>query len=419
MKEKIKVSTLPNGIRVVTQERDSGKVAFVFMVGCGARYDPEKVVGVSHALEHMMFKGTEKRSPRDIAREMENSGSDINASTGIEKTTYYFTGPASRFEQTLKVYADSLNNSLLDAEEWNKERGAVLEEKEMRDESNTKAVFQSLHEKMFNLNMGILGSRETIKNIRVEDMGDIIRKYYLPENIVISVSGGIKHRKVLKVVKRLFGDFHNSWVLNGNIPKSIPFVRSACRYTEKTGQFQQTGLVLGFPGYSMKDGRNCAARALSGILGSGMSSRLFQEVREKRGLVYHVGSDVNSFSDMGIFYAYFFSTKPVEALLVLTKELKKMQKFPVTEEELERVKFQMKSAILCRENSSSFASSNAQNLLFGNCIISESEYCAKVDAVTAEDILGVARDILNLSKATVAVTGPKSLKEEIEELMLK
>lgn len=416
MKEKTRISTLSNGIRVVTQKRKTGKVAFIFMVGCGSICEPDRVVGVSHALEHMMFKGTTKRNALEISKAIKRNGGRGNASTGTEKTSYLFTCPASKFEEVASIYADMLNHSVISEDEWNRERNVILEEKQMSEKSDNSAYWLML-EKMFDLRMGIIGSQETIKNIRVEDMREIIRKYYLPENIVISVAGGIVHEKALEILERFFGNFHKSWKIDKKSPEINPIKAERGGYAERIVSLEQTSAAIGFPSYNIFDGRRYALALMCNILGGGSSSRLFNEVREKRGLAYSVYSGTQFFRDMGVFFININTTKPAEAIEVIIDEMEKMKDSGAERDEIEQVKFQIKSDLLCRETSYEFAENNAKSVFFGGHAISEEEYCAKIDAVTAEDILGVARDILDLSKATVAMTGPDSLEEEIKEMI--
>lgn len=418
MKQDIAVFLLSNGIRVVSHRRDTEAAAFVFMVGSGSRYEPDAVVGVSHALEHMMFKGTAKRSAYDIAAGFDEVGADINASTEFEYTTYHFVCPIQFFPQALEIYADMLNHSCLSASEWDKERGAVLEEKKRNDEENSTAVQILLLEKMFNLQMGVIGSEETISHIRVSHMREMIRKYYLPENITLSVSGSMEHGETFALLEKYFGAFHKSWDVTDAGLIAPPVLRSGLRYAESVRQMEQTCLVLEFPAYSRSDPRRFALALMSEILGGdGMSSRLFSEVREKRGLVYFVQSDCELMNDAGLFLIVYQSTRPIPAFAVIIDELSKMR-LKIHEKELASVKRQLKAAVQLNESSLVFAKRNAKNMLFYDKTISNEELYREIDAVSLDEVLRVAQDVLDMSKVSVAAVSGASLKNDIEKFFL-
>ena len=206
IKMDIQTDTLSNGIRIVTQERSNTEaVAFQVYFGCGGRHEADEIVGVSHALEHMMFKGTPTRTYLQIAQEMEGVGATINANTGPERTCYLFVAPAEVIGKVLPVYADALNHSLLDPKEWKKERQVILEELKMYEDMPRFVVSDRLETTMFNLQVGVIGSRETIHKIETEDMRALMANWYRPSNTVISAAGRLEHRAMKDLVEEHFG----------------------------------------------------------------------------------------------------------------------------------------------------------------------------------------------------------------------
>lgn len=417
MQEDIRIATLSNGIRVVTQKRDSEAAAFVFMIGCGGRNEPDELVGLSHGLEHSMFKGTPTRTASEIAIDTEGIGANINAFTDVENTAYLFFAPVDTFRAVAEVYADTLHNSLLDEKEWEKERKVILEERLMYEESNLKcAPMVLLPEIMFNLQMGVIGSAETIQRIQPIHMRNLIKEWYLPENIIISIAGGVDHNNAFDVAEDLFSNFHKAWDLGNRLPslKALP-PHSKSRYVEKIfNGCEQAGIAIGFRAYSRADERRYATSILSQALGTGLSSRLFQEVREKKGLVYTVRSSYEPFMDSGVFLIRAYSTQPVKAFSVIMDELYKISNGkPVEGKELINAKTAVKAYFMKQEASLGFAIQNANSLLFRGKVIPRFEQYRMLDNVTPEAISAVARDMLNRSNMTVAITSASTLENEI------
>ena len=242
---KIVEDKLSNGIRVVTAERsESAAVAFHIYFGCGGRHERDEVVGVSHALEHMVFKGTPSRTTLDIAREMEGNGASINANTASERTCYHFTAPADAFATVLEVYADAVNNCLLDKDEWARERMVILEELKMYEDMPRIWVSDMLETTIYNLQMGVIGNRETISAIEPEHMRELIEKWYVPGNTVISVAGGVKHEEVMALSEKHFGDRSGSE--EKPFPPGLPEASKA-KIVDQARQTDQVNLALGFP----------------------------------------------------------------------------------------------------------------------------------------------------------------------------
>jgi predicted Zn-dependent peptidase len=411
---KLTQGKLSNGIRVVTSElSDSAAVAFHIYFGCGGRHERDEVVGVSHALEHMIFKGTPTRNTLEIARQMEGNGAIINANTGSERTCYHFKAPAEVFETVLEVYADAVNNSLLDEEEWNRERNVILEELKMYEDMPRAWVSEMLETTMFNLQVGVIGSRETINAISASHMRELIEDWYTPGNTVISVSGGVPHEQVMQLSEKFFGQRQGS--SDQLESPSLPD-KSRERFVEQTRQTDQVNLSIGYRAFGVEHEDTSALRLLCDILGGKMSSRLFTEVREKRGLAYSVGGVFHRYSDAGFveLKAGVALDKAKEATEVILAETGRMKSESVSPNELNEAKRHLRGNLQVNESSDYYAGRNGSNLLLRGKIHTVEEEIEELNAVTAEDIQRVAGEVFLDEKMTASVIAEKSLQSELE-----
>ncbi len=414
---KISEGKLSNGIRVVTAElTDSAAVAFHIYFGCGGRHERDEVVGVSHALEHMIFKGTPTRSTLEIAREMEGNGAAINANTGSERTCYHFKAPADVFETVLDVYADAVNNSLLDADEWHRERNVILEELKMYEDMPRAWVSEMLETTMYNLQVGVIGDKKSINAIEPEHMREIIQEWYMPGNTVVSVAGGISHEEVVTLSEKFFGAREGS--TDTRKAPSLPS-ESSQDYIEQVRQTDQVNLGIGFRAFGVNHEDGPALRLLCDILGGKMSSRLFTEVREKRGLAYSVGSVPNRYSDEGYIEikAGVALDKAREAVEVSLAEAARMKTEPVSEVELDEAKRHIRGGLQINESSDYYAGRNGSNLLIRGRLYTLEEELNDINAVTAGDIQRVADGIFREDKMTASVIAEKSLEDELRPVL--
>ncbi|MEE9275528.1 MAG: pitrilysin family protein [bacterium] len=408
---------LKNGIRVVTSElTDSGAVAFRIYFGCGGRHERDEVVGVSHALEHMVFKGTPTRSTLEIAREMEGNGAVINAHTAGELTCYHFTAPAEVFGAVLDVYADAVNNALLDGEEWSRERKVILEELKMYEDMPRAWVSDMLETTMYNLQMGVIGSRETINAIEPEHMRELIETWYLPGNTVISVAGGVKHEEVMELSERVFGGRED-----GAEPLERPELptESSRRIVDQARQTDQVNLAIGFRAFGLDHEDGPVLRLMCDILGGKMSSRLFTEVREKRGLAYSVSASPQAYTDSGLveLRAGVALEKAKEATEVILAEAARMKNEEVSADELAEAKRHLRGNLLIQESSDYHAGRNGRNLLLRGKLYPLEEQLAEFEAVTAEDIQRVGGEVFREEKLTAAVIAERALGEELAPVL--
>ena len=414
---KIVEDKLSNGIRVVTAERsESAAVAFHIYFGCGGRHERDEVVGVSHALEHMVFKGTPSRTTLDIAREMEGNGASINANTASERTCYHFTAPADAFATVLEVYADAVNNCLLDKDEWARERMVILEELKMYEDMPRIWVSDMLETTIYNLQMGVIGNRETISAIEPEHMRELIEKWYVPGNTVISVAGGVKHEDVMALSEKHFGDRSGSEEkpLSPGLPEE-----SKAKIVDQARQTDQVNLALGFRAFGLNHEDAAPLRVMCNILGGKMSSRLFTEVREKRGLAYSVGAVPHRYTDTGMveMKAGVALEKAVEATEVILSETGKFKTEHVTSQELAEAKRYIKGNLQIHESSEYHAGRNGSNLMLRGKVYSVEEELADIDFVGEEDIQRVANQVFQEDRLTGAVIAEKPLGSEIEAVL--
>ncbi|MFQ5911859.1 MAG: M16 family metallopeptidase [Nitrospinota bacterium] len=413
----IQKNILSNGIRLVTQERTNTEaVAFHIYFGCGGRHEPDGVVGVSHALEHMMFKGTPTRNHLQIAQEMEGVGATINANTGAERTCYLFVAPAEVVPKVLPVYADAVNSSLLDPQEWEKERQVILEELKMYEDMPRFVVSDRLETTMFNLQVGVIGNRETINAIQTEDMRRLMEEWYRPSNAVISVAGRLDHDAIRSLADEHFGSRpgdgrSRQWPV-------LP-TKSKKRLCGVVRQTDQVNLAVGFRAYGMNHPDLPALRLLNDILGGKMSSRLFEEVREKRGLAYSIHSRAFRFTDTGYLElkAGVALDKALEAARVILGETVRFRDELVTDEELESAKKHLRGVLLVHEESGEFAERNGESWLLEGELRTIEQELEALDKIGREEIQQTAKDIFRVENLTAAFVAERDLSDELDPVL--
>ena len=399
------VSTLANGLRVASHAMPHVEtVALGVWVAAGARHETEAQNGLSHLLEHMAFKGTATRTAKRIAEEIEEIGGELNAATGLETTAYYARVLKGDDGVALGLIADILLNSSFSRAELDREREVIQQEIAASQDSPEDIVFDLMHATAFPgqpAGRSILGTSESVQAISAADLRSFLAARYHPGDMVISAAGAIDHEILVRHAEALFG---------GLTPKATGKEREA-RYqggvsaTEKP--FEQSHLLIGFPAPSYLDDDFAAAQVFSGLFGGGMSSRLFQEIREERGLCYAIYSSVWGLRDAGML-AVHAATGPemVDDLAkVVASELRDLALNGPAPGELARSKAQLKAGLLMAlESSSVRAEQMARHLLAHGRLIPSSELVAQVSAVTAEDMKAFASRLLK-SVPTVALAG--------------
>ncbi len=398
------ITTLANGLRISCDEmKDVETVSIGIFVGTGSRNENIANNGISHFLEHMAFKGTATRNAKQIAEEFENIGGSINAYTSKEKTVYHAKVLKQHAEFAIEFLSDILQNSTFDAVELEKERGVILQEIAMTNDTPDDIVFDYFsdvcHPKQA-LGRSILGPVKNIKKFQRQNFQQYIDDQYNYSNIVIAASGAIKQKDLESYSKKYFTN------LGKNKIAAIESGKYQGGDFRKNKKLEQVNLVLGFEGNGYANKDHYAAQILAMILGGGMSSRLFQEVRENLGLAYSIYAFNNSYQECGAFAIYAGTTadKVNQLLKVSCDEIKKICD-KITDEELKRVKTQFEASLLmAKESSNGRMQRRGSSILAHNRIISDEEILEKVSTIKKSDITKLATKIF-ASKPSFAAIG--------------
>lgn len=404
-------TVLANGTRVLSFTMPHLRSASLILTyNVGSRYETDEHAGISHFIEHMLFKGTPTRpNPEQIAEEIEGVGGILNAYTSREQTGYWAKVPSTHFALAFDVIGDMLRHSLFDAGELAKERDVIIEEIRASQDDPTDVVGELLNKIVWedqSVGRPIAGSEETVGAIDRDTMLAYFATHYNPANLVISAAGNVTHDEVVRRAEAAFGDLPA-----GQPERLVParMRQTAPRAGLAHRPDKQANLMLGMPGLSYHDERRYTMRALDVILGSGMSSRLFVEIRERRGLAYSVGSYFSQLFDTGagVVYAGVDPAKLDETVAAVLAELRKMRDTPVGEGELGRSKEYRKGRLLMSlEDSHSVAAWLGSNEMIYGDVPSPEEITAKIDAVTVADVQTLARDLFTPERYSLAVVGP-------------
>lgn len=413
--------TLDNGLRLVTAAMPHTRsVSISFFIGAGSRYEDDKHAGISHFIEHMLFKGTAKRPTSiEVCTVIEGVGGMLNAGTDKELTIYWCKVAQSHFHSALDVLVDVLLNSRFDPPEIEKERQVIIEEINMSLDSPAQRVSMLIDELLWPghaLGRDVAGSKESVAAITRKMMLDYLPRHYQPDNTVLAIAGDIKHEEVVADVRLAVAGWakkkpRSAYIsYNGEIGRRVLIEK---RDTE------QTQLCLALPGLSIVHPERFKLDLLNVILGEGMTSRLFTEIRDKLGLAYSIQSYAEHFLDTGAFtISAGVDTKnlPV-AVKAILEELSRLRKL-IPEAELSKAKELFKGRILLRmEDSRSVAGwMGGQEILTGE-ILTIDEVIAIVDAITAEELQKLARELLIGKKIRLAVVGPISPDQPLEDLL--
>ena len=389
----IRVTRLPSGLTVVTERMDRVEtVSLGAYVGAGTRHERAEENGVSHFLEHMAFKGTARRSAAAIAEEIENVGGHINAYTAREQTAYYVKLLREDLALGADIVGDILSHSIFAPDELERERGVILQEIGQANDTPDDIIFDHFQETAFPAQpMGrpVLGTEAVIRALTRERLTGYMRAHYAAGNVVLAAAGALEHEDVLDLARRHFAD----------LPAEMPAPAVPGRY--QGGEFReereldQVHIVLGFPAVSYADPDYYPALLLSTLLGGGMSSRLFQEVREKRGLVYSIYSFNAPHADGGLFgiYAGTGEREAEELVPVTLEELRKVQR-GVSEAELARARAQVKASLLMSlESTGARCEQLARQLQVFGRVVPTAETVAKINAVTIDGVCRAAARI--------------------------
>lgn len=419
MNDTVRITTLDNGLQIVSDEMNTVETASAGVwVEAGARFETPKLNGVSHMLEHMTFKGTRKRTAQAIAEEIEDVGGHINAYTSRENTAYYAKVLKDDLGLAVDVVADLVQNATLDEVELERERGVILQEINQANDTPDDIIFDLFQERCFPeqpLGRPVLGTMDGIINMPRGDILGYMHDHYRPANMVMSAAGNLSHDTLVDLAREHFSEDMTKGV--GDTQGKAKYVGGEVR---ETRDIDQVHLLLGFEGFSYRDDDFYAASVMSILFGGGMSSRLFQEVREKRGLVYAVYSFMAAYEETGVFgiYAGTGENDVKELIPVVCDEIGKLSQ-GISAEELNRAKAQLKSSILMSlESTSSRAEQLARQMMIFGRPIPAQESVDKVEAVDAQAIIDVSARIFQ-GNPTFAALGPISNVEDFAKIQAR
>jgi len=401
---------LDNGIRVVSERIPTVKSVTVgIWVNAGSRDETPAQAGYSHFIEHMFFKGTESRSAAEISREIDALGGELNAFTTRETTTFYIKVLDQHLPQALELLSDLLHRSRFGSKEIEKEKQVVLEEIRMVQDDPEDLV-QELHAGLMMgrhpLSRPILGQESTIAKIRRKDLCEYINTHYRPEDMVLAVAGNFDQRQLEKMMGRMFGTYRplGRTVDRKRLPPEI--YRGTVM---KRKSLEQVHLCVGLKGISAGHKDRYAAYALNSVLGGSVSSRLFQEIREKRGLAYSIYSFLSGYSDGGTLtiYAGTRGSEVERVLELIRREIRKMGRRGVDRVELRRTKDQMKgSLMLSLESSHSRMNKLAKDEMIAGTHTSLGEMLADINSISESQVARVARELFDPGRLAITALGP-------------
>lgn len=415
-------TTLANGVRVVTSRMDHVRSAtLIWYYGAGSRYESNELAGISHFLEHMLFKGTERRpDPVQITQEIEGVGGVLNAATGRESTNYWVKVPSAHLVKAFDVIADMLRHSVFDAEELEKERRVIFEEIRGINDTPDDLVHDVIDEVVWDgqaVGRPIIGSEQTVRAVTRQDLFDYLQAQYRPDRLVISAAGDIQHDQIVELTERHFGDLKagpSEISEPAVVRQSEPRLRLVTRPTE------QAHVCLSVPALPYTDERRYAQEMLDAVLSSGMSSRLFKEIRERLGLVYEVFGYFREYEDVGqcVVYAGTDLERVDQTIEAVLFELAKLRDTAVPADELRHTKDLRKGRIeMGLEDSRSVAGwIGGQELTFGE-ILTPEQVMERIDAVDSGQLHEVAQLLFRGDRLNLALVGPYDDEARFRKLL--
>lgn len=424
---KYQLQTLANSLKLLTVPMPAVEsVTVLILVGAGSRYEEKKINGISHFLEHMAFKGTEKRpSALAIASTIDGIGAEFNAFTSKDHTGYYIKAAKKHLPLLVDVLSDMLLHSKFDEKEIEKERGVIIEEINMYEDTPMRKVgdiYENLLYGDTKLGRDISGRKDVIKSVKREDFLSYIDRFYGPGNTIIAVAGATEsNKRLVSSVQRLVDEYLGSWT-NKRVekPEKAEDRQEKPAVIVRYKDTQQAHLCLGVRSYNLTHPDRYKLGVLTAILGGGMSSRLFIEVREKRGLAYYVRSNNEQYQDVGNFVtqAGVDVVRIDDAIKVMLSEFVKIIQKEVNEDELLKAKELLKGRLILElEDSRSVAGLFATTLLLEDEVRTPDEILKQVDIVTAGDVQKIALDIFRQKSLNLAIIGPYKEEEKFKKLL--
>ncbi|MFC1560254.1 M16 family metallopeptidase [Candidatus Margulisiibacteriota bacterium] len=407
-----KKTTLDNGLRIVTERIDTLRsISMGISVNTGSANESREISGISHLIEHMVFKGTPKRTAFQIANAFDSIGGRINAFTSKEMTFYYAVVLDKHFNIAVDVLSDILLNSLYDKKELETEKGVILEEVKMYEDSPDELIHDLFIETLFHghpLGRPTIGSKESIKSMNRENIMQYLASFYCPDNMIISLAGDVHHDEVCGTLIPIFEKLKSCKKETKTLP---PQINKNMKLQHK--KTEQVHMCIGTRGASQINDDRYTLALLDNVLGGTMSSKLFQEIREKRGLAYSVYSYLSSFRNAGLLTVYAGTSKKnfKKAVELIVEQLGKIKKEGITKKELAGSKEHLKgSTVLGLESSQSRMSWLARSEFYYEKVLTIDDVFDKIDKVTNDDILRVANEFIRDEYLSLTVIG--DLKEK-------
>ncbi|KKQ18666.1 MAG: Peptidase M16 domain protein [Berkelbacteria bacterium GW2011_GWB1_38_5] len=417
-----KLTTLPNGLKLITAPLENTKaVTVLFLIGVGSRYENKNLNGISHFLEHLFFKGTKKRPKTlDIAKALDAVGASYNAFTSEEHTGFFVRAASEHFELALDILFDMLYNSAFLSEEIEREKGVIVEEINMYQDLPQSYISEVAKQLFYGdqpLGWQTTGLKETVQKFSREDFVSYRDKFYTPENMIVAVAGGKNNVSWQEKIQEFFAKVEakrKEEYLKIKENQTKPGLKMHFKKTD------QAHLILGFRTPARSDKRRPVLKVLNNLFGETMSSRLFTEVREKRGLAYYVSSEMADFQDTGIFGASagVDILRAKEAVKVILEEFNKLKTKDISAEELKRAKENLKGRMyLGLEESFAVAEFLAEQQLFWGKIEHPEEIISKYEKVTASDIKKFAKEYFVPKNLNLAMISPFKNTNEFEKIL--
>jgi predicted Zn-dependent peptidase len=414
-------TVMSRGLRVVTTPMPYTRSASISLfIGTGSRYESAEIAGISHFVEHMLFKGTVRRpTPKEISEAIEGVGGILNAATDKELTVYWAKVPSQHFDLAMDVLSDNIRNSRMDAHDVERERDVILEEINMVVDSPTDLVSLMIDEVVWPdqpLGRDTAGTKESVALIGQDELRAFMGSHYGPGNTVLAVAGNVTQEQVEAAAEKYFGDWPTTsptpWFA-ANEGQNGPHVRL------KTKRTEQANLCIAVQGYPNDHPDRYTQDVMNTLLGEGMSSRLFLELRERLSLAYDVHSYVNHFKDTGslVVYAGVDTSKVNQTVQAILNELAKLRD-GVSEEELTRTKESMKGRLMLRlEDTSRVSSWTGAQELIRDSIMTVEEAVQLIDSVTNDDLSRIARDLFVRDRLHLAIVGPYRSEDRFRNLL--
>ncbi|HHW40398.1 MAG TPA: insulinase family protein [Syntrophomonadaceae bacterium] len=400
-------TVLKNGVRIVSEEIPGVRsVAVGFWIGTGSRLEKKEDAGISHMIEHILFKGTKRRTAKQIAESIESLGGQLNAFTSKEYTCYYARVLDEHLPLAVDVLSDMYFSSLFRAEDIEREKKVIQEEIRMYEDTPDEIIHDLFTQTIWDghpLGRPVIGTMESVSGLTKEKILDFYHKYYNPSNLVLAFAGNLSHEQVLELVEANFSESNSGQLIPAMEP---PETKAAFKTFVRP--LEQAQMCLGVPAVSQYDEKIYPLQVLNNILGGGASSRLFQKIREERGLVYTVYSYYTTFHDTGLFTIY-AGTNPgsiSEVLDLIWHEINHIVREGITEEELTRTKEQIKGSLLLASESVVHRMHRlGKSELIHHRLITPEEILQKISLVTPDDVRNLAAELLEPSRFTLVVLG--------------